>query len=342
MAEPQPFVQHEGKVIDPDRKFKHVMALTLDPTKQNREGILRCIVNRTGDVQVHGYIDQSKLYKIKGDSLERFEITEPLMLRGQDSLIESLGGEEWNFIGLEDPDIWIDGRTGLMHLYFTIALLAKDTEKRPNNISLGHAVGKNIDSLVMTEPVLKAIAHNKERHHAKEVSIAPVNRDGVRFNLFESSDHVGRVSYSTVRVAIAKDMGMPWEYGETVFHPAEHHITWIAEHASPGPLLPRSFIDLGPDKLLGVMNGREASVREGDKVYYKTFSIGLFIYDYERGKIEWVSPEPLIRDTEAKTITFASQFVETGPGEGILYAHVDDSFVRAYTLYAEGIRALLP
>ena len=52
--------------------------------------------------------------------------------------------------------------------------------------------------------------------------------------------------------------------------------------------------------------------------------------------------EPFIQDSEAKTITFASQFVERGKGSGILYAHVDDSFVRAYTLNANEIKALLP
>jgi len=35
---------------------------------------------------------------------------------------------------------------------------------------------------------------------------------------------------------------------------------------------------------------------------------------------------PFIRDSEARNITFASAFVETGKGEGILYAHIDDSF----------------
>jgi hypothetical protein len=72
------------------------------------------------------------------------------------------------------------------------------------------------------------------------------------------------------------------------------------------------------------------------------FSVGLFIYDYENGKIDWVSPEPFIQDSEATIITFASQFVCTKKGKGILYAHVDDSFVRAYTLEAEKIKALLP
>ena len=64
-------------------------------------------------------------------------------------------------------------------------------------------------------------------------------------------------------------------------------------------------------------------------------------YNYEEGKIEWTSPESFIEDTDATTITFASQFVQIGKGEGILYAHVDDSFVRAYTLTEEGLRAQL-
>ena len=96
-------------------------------------------------------------------------------------------------------------------------------------------------------------------------------------------------------------------------------------------------------KLLGVINGREANQKiENGSIKYGMFSIGLFIYDYENGKIDWVSPEPFIQDSEATTITFASQFVETKQGEGILYAHIDDSFIRAYTLKAEQIRRLLP
>ena len=90
------------------------------------------------------------------------------------------------------------------------------------------------------------------------------------------------------------------------------------------------------------MNGREANQKIGGKIKYGMFSVGLFIYDYEKGKIDWVSLQPLIQDSKAVTITFASQFVETKPGEGILYAHVDDSFVRAYTLYANGIKDMLP
>jgi hypothetical protein len=180
------------------------------------------------------------------------------------------------------------------------------------------------------------------KFRAKEVSIAPINKKGFRFNLIESKDRQTGMSYSTVQVAIAKDMGKAWEYGETVFHPKEHNIPWIGGDASPGPLFSKSFIDVGEGKLLGVINGREANHIIDGETKYGIFSVGLFIYDYENGRIDWVSPEPLIRDSEAKIITFASQFVETGQGEGILYAHVDDSFVRAYTLKASLLKSILP
>jgi len=93
---------------------------------------------------------------------------------------------------------------------------------------------------------------------------------------------------------------------------------------------------------LGLINGREANQKVDDKTKYGEFSIGLFIYDYEKGEIDWVSPKPFIRDSQAKTITFASQFIEKEKGTGILYAHIDDSFVRMYRLSAEAIKSLLP
>jgi hypothetical protein len=332
------FVQHQGKVIKTDSRFKHVMAIALDPTSKNRRGIVRCIVSREGDVEVSGYIDRSEIHIVKGDSLECFSIGGELNLAHSDEIISKLSGPGLDFIGFEDPDIFIDNMSGLMHIYFTLPFLNKS--KKHALIHLGHAIGKDLDSLEMTMPAL--MADPKTFEGAKEVSIAPLNSKGFRYNLFESSKKEKDRTYSTVRVALAEDMGEPWKFGETAFHPAENNISWIGSHASPGPLLPKSFIDLGENKLLGIINGREANTKVDGKTRYGMFSVGLFIYDYEIGKIDWVSPEPLIRDTEAKTITFASQFVETKPGEGILYAHVDDSFVRAYTLSAEGIKNLLP
>jgi hypothetical protein len=274
---------------------------------------------------------------IQGDSLEQFEIGNKLRIRNESEIITSLPQEGLDFIGLEDPDIWLDEKSNLLHLYFTLPLINREDHSK-NKIHLGHAVGPSLEDLEMTMPVVMADAIGG----AKEVSIAPLNSLGFRYNLVESSKKEKDFTYSVVKLARAEDMGEPWKLGTIVFHPKEAGIPWIGGHASPGPLFPKSFIDIGTGKLLGIMNGREANQRVKDKTHYGMFSVGLFIYDYEQGKIDWVSPEPLIRDSEAKTITFASQFVETGPGEGILYAHVDDSFVRAYTLNAEAMKGLLP
>jgi len=339
MKKPKNYIEHTGKAVETDERFKYEMAITLDPTSGYREGIIRCITSRTGDPGMHGNVDRSELHKIKGDSLERFKIGEHLKIKNEDEIVSKLTGEGGDFIGLEDPDIWIDDRTGLMHVYFTIPIFTKKREQIA--IHLGHAVGRDMNSLEMTEPTLLSVPGTEQS--AKEVSIAPINKKGIRYNLIESyaKGARGHNGYSTVRVAITEDMGKPWEYGETIFHPGKHDIPWIGEHASPGPLLSKDFLDVGEGKLAGFINGREAGYEEDGIMKHGIFSVGLFIYDYENGKIDWVSPEPFIRDSEAKNITFASQFVEQGKGSGILYAHVDDSFVRAYTIDAEKIRPLL-
>jgi hypothetical protein len=331
------YIEHPGKVMEKDERFQYVMAVALNPVFGYREGIVRCITSRSADLQFEGNIDRSELHKVAGESLEHFKIGERLKIKNETGIINELSGKGWDFLGLEDPDIWIDRKTGLMHIYFTIPL--KNKIRNRWFIYLGHAVGKNLDSLEMTMPVLTA---DKNGNGAKELSIAPLNKQGFRYNLVESSDMGEDFWYSTVRVAIAEDMGRPWKYGETVFHPLEHKVPWIAKDASPGPLLPKTFADVGEGKMLGIMNGREASRKVGGKIKHSIFSVGLFVYDYENGKIEWVSPEPFLRDSRAKIITFASQFVETGEGRGILYAHVDDSFVRAYTLSAGAMKSLLP
>ena len=319
------------------------MAITLNPLSDNKDGIIRCITSREGDVEVAGYTDRSVLHKVSG-SLERFVIGERIVIKNEAEVLEKIGGEGLDYLGLEDPDLWLDPNTGLLHMYCTIPFISRDKKKQHSLIHLGHAVGKTLDSLGMTLPVLLADKHSYGNARAKEVSIAPLNSQGFRYNLFESHDKsIGEDdTYSTVRAGVAHDMGASWQFGQTVFHPAKHKIPWIGGHASPGPLFSKQFIDVGEGKALGIINGREANRYEEGKTLYGTFSVGLFIYDYENGKIDWVSPKPFIQDTEARTITFASQFVETKSGEGILYAHVDDSFVRAYTLFSDGIRRLLP
>ena len=335
-----------NKVIEPDERFKHVMAISLDPTTKYKEGVIRCITSRSGNLAFKGSVDRSELYKIHGESLDHFKIGEKLNINKEKEILAELVGEGRDLLGLEDPDIWIDDKNNLTHLYFTLPVITLDkTLKKIGKtaVHLGHAVGKNLDSLEMTSPVLVGTFDNS----AKEVSVAPLNSKGFRYNLIESRDRRTSTTYSTVKIAVAMDMNGPWEYGETIFHPADHNFPWIAGHASPGPLFSKKFIDIGGNKLVGIINGCEAN-QEVDKITkYGNFSIGLFIYDYENGKIEWVSETPFIQDSEAgkgggRAITFASQFVETEPGKGILYAHVDDSFVRSYALNAEEIRKLLP
>ncbi len=334
----QAYFEHPNKAAE-DERFSHMMAITLDPKSGYKEGIIRCITSREGNVEIRGYVDRSQLFTVSGDSLEHFTVDERLQIKNEKEILDELTPADWECIGLEDPDIWIDTKTGLTHVYFTIPIKPPKSKEKIR-IHLGHAVGKDLRSLEMTVPVL--LDDQTAVASAKEVSIAPINSKGVRYNLIESRDREPEGHHSIVRIAIAEDMDRPWKYGDVVFHPAEHNLSWIGGHASPGPLFSKDFIDVGAGRLLGVINGREANKKIGDNIKYGMFSVGLFIYDYENGKIDWVSPKPFIQDSEAKTITFASQFVETNPGEGILYAHVDDSFVRAYTLYAEGIRALLP
>lgn len=336
MINPRYYFEHPGKAIDASRGFEHVMSVALNLRGGYKEGIIRCITSRVGDLEHAGYVDRSVLYKIQGTTPEHFDITERLIIKNEAEIIDQIGGKERDFIGLEDPDIWIDEETGMMHVYFTIPLRSRNNQ--PDLIHLGHAVGKDMDSLEMTLPVLMS---GKEGDSGKEVSIAPSNKNKFRYNLVESAAEGKDFWYSTIRIAIAEDMGKPWKFGDTLFNPGEHSISWIAGHASPGPLLPDTFIDVGEGKLLGILNGREANQKVGDRIKYGMFSAGLFIYDYEHGKIDWVSPDPFIRDSQAKTITFASQFVETKAGSGTLYAHVDDSFVRAYTIDADTIKSLL-
>lgn len=331
----QPFVQHPGKVAEAGNRFAHVMALTLDPKSENRQGIIRCVTSRTAEAGTPGSRDHSVLHHISGTSLEQFEIGEPVFIEGEAEMTQKLKGRikgNWDYLGLEDPDIWTADTTGEYHLYFTIPFVSKHRWFRKDrwSISLGHAQGLDLHSLVMTEPSLFDEICERGHFKAKEVCIAPPNSQGVRLNLVESGQQV--------RVALAQEMGKPWRFGPVAFDATRGVIPWAAHDASPAPLLPSSFIEVGLNKRVGILNGHTKAI-DGS---YGTFSIGLFIYDYEKGIIDWISPQPLIQDTEAKVITFASHFVETKLGEGILYAHVDDSFVRAYTLYAEGIRALLP
>ena len=82
--------------------------------------------------------------------------------------------------------------------------------------------------------------------------------------------------------------------------------------------------------------------KRGAKKIYGDFLPGIALYNSETGEIPWVADKPLFKDPKATTITFASDFIQTSKTEGILYAHPNDSFVRAYRLNALKLRSLLP
>ena len=66
------------------------MAIALDPRKNYKEGIIRCITSREGNVQIKGYVDRSELHKINGNSLESFIIGKQLIIKNEKEILKQL------------------------------------------------------------------------------------------------------------------------------------------------------------------------------------------------------------------------------------------------------------
>ena len=229
--------QHFGKVAKVT-KFEHMMALSLNPKTNYSDGVIRCITSRQGKLSVAGYIDKSEIYLVKEiKKFENYKVTKKLNIKGTEKLIKHLSFDNLKFIGFEDPDIIIDSETDLIHLYFTIPFVNKS--KRLYRVYLGHAQGKELENLTMTDPVLPPGI--KSKIYAKELAVAPINKSGKRLNLFESKD----AWHSTVRVAEVEDLTSDWKLRKTIIVPKQIGYKWISGHASPGPLLPKEFIDPG-------------------------------------------------------------------------------------------------
>lgn len=328
----------EEPLLEPDGSCTHIMALNLDD-RDAEVGVIRCIDSREGRVHVPGFVDRSVLRIVEMDSLYAAELGPELEIEHSEAIVSGL--EEFGpreFLGFEDPVLWRDPDTGRAHLYCTIPFY--DAEVGGSVLYLGHASGDQLRSLRMTEPVLGPVPG--EHDGAKEPAIAPPTREGHRINLVESTGHVEGTTYSVVRSVTAEAPGEPWEYRDVVLHPAESGYEWLGGHASPGPLLPDSFVDVGEGKRVGLLNGRETNRHDGDTVNFGPFTIGLMIYDYEAGEIEWLSDEPFVEDPEARTITFASAFRQIDDDRGLVYAHIDDSCIRVYEIDSEELREYLP
>lgn len=318
---------------------EHLMALHFDSRGDGSLGVIRCIVSRKGEVHAAGFVDRSQLHLVEVTSLYTAEIGPELEIARTDDVVSGLPEyEDYEFLGLEDPIVWRARKGGTLHLYCTIPF--HDPAAGDTVMYLGHASGEGLRSLRMADPVLGPVSGG--HGGAKEVVVAPKSTAGHRYNLVESNDTVDDTTYSVLRTAIASDPNGPWEYGDLVFHPAHDGREWCAGHVSPGPFLPQSFVDVGDGKRVGLLNGREANRRIGDTVSYGEFAVGLMVYDYESGEVEGVSEEPVIRDPAARSITFASAFRQTEADRGVVYAHVDDSYVRVFLIDAEPLSSYLP
>ena len=308
------------------------MALSIDKKSEKpHKGLIRVITKREGNVDIPGYNDRSKLIIVEGSDLFHWKKTKDLNIKGIDETVEKYAGDISSFIGLEDPDIWND-ENGIKHVYFTMPFINE-------GIYLGHAQGNTLDSLISTDPVLSPLPEIGISYF-KEVSISPIEKNGSRINLTEVGLSEGSNCFSAVASVVAHNMGKAWEYRDIVINPRKMPYEWCQGYVSPCTFFPKSFIDM-KNLLVGLINGRERDKEVGGEKMYGKFRPGLILFNPKTGEVPWVSSEPLMEDPDATTITFASDFIQTAQSEGILFAHVNDSFVRAYKINAEGLKKII-
>jgi hypothetical protein len=309
------------------------MGLTID--RHRPSGVFRIIDERSGRVDtMGGYQDKSLLHV--ADRVRNFDWRDGglLKIRGIEQQLQKLEPKGANFMGLEDPDLLFDA-DGRVHLYFTIAF--RDGRTGRYLLFLGHASGDDLENFNIEPPVMSPMPSNTFIKIFKELCPAPINSAGTYLHLVESNSKVGDITYSTVAVIEARGMGGVWEFRNEVLHPSDMGSQWCAGHVSPCRLLPKEFINHG-DLLVGVLNGREAN----GKNKFGKFRPGLFLYNPETGEVPWVDDQPLFDDPHADTIVFASDFEQTSPERGILYAHVDDAYINAYRIDSVPIMRRLP
>jgi hypothetical protein len=316
---------------------QRVMAISIDKeTKNPYLGLVREITKSQGTPDKPGFIDESKLIIVESQDALKWKKKADLKIKGINKIIKEISGKDKYFIGLEDPDIINEGKT--KHVYFTIAFKYK--KKRGYSVYLGHAQGNSIENLTATKPVLSPI---KKFRGFKEVTISPVNKKGYRINLSEAQLVINNDELSVTISAKGKELSKPWKFQEIVLDPRKMKYDWCKGETSPMILFPKDFISLkNKDLVVGIINGREVKKIVNKEKIYGKFCPGLIIYNPETGKIPWIAPECLFEDPDARTITFSSDFLRTEKQSGILYAHVNDSFIRAYKIDANELKKLLP
>jgi hypothetical protein len=308
---------------------KRYMALCIDPSSKNPyKGIARQVTERKGNVDLLGYVDLSKLVLVESENRLDWRVVGDLKIKGIEKIIKNFEEKQFSFIGLEDPDIFVD-ENGTKHVYFTIAY--KNYKKNEGyRLFLGHASGKSLDNLTATQPV---ISNNKE------AAISPVKTNDYRYVLAESWKDKAESGISLLK---AKNMGKDWEYMGLAFNPKKQSYPWCAGYASPCRIISPSITVIGNNLLLGICTGNSGEYIKEGKKYRGDFKPGLFLFNPITGEIPWIDKESLFKDPKATTITFASELVPLNDSEAILYAHPNDSFVRAYRLNLKKLRERIP
>lgn len=296
------------------------MALTVDYSTLNKKtkyGLAREITKSMGDVDKPGFVDQSKLIIVRSNDLIKWEKDSDLKIKGMEKIIDDLSKEERYFIGLEDPDIWIDEKKGLKHIYFTIAFKYK--EKKGYKLYLGHAKGKALTSLSATKPVIE---------NNKEIAISPIKNKNFRYILTESWTSSSEEGMGVLK---AKDMDKDWEFVGLALGSNSGEVNWHSKYASPCKIINSSYTNI-KENILGICTGHShRQIKEGIE-YRGDFLPGLFLFNPKTGKVPWIDSEYWFKDPDARIITFASDFIKISDEKGILYCHINDGFVRAYEI----------
>jgi hypothetical protein len=304
------------------KEGERFMALCLDPSSKKGEyrGVARQVTERKGDVDVVGFVDRSKLITVESRDLLNWDVVSELKIKGIEDIIKKHCNRGSEFIGIEDPDIIIS-EDGTYNLYFTIAY----KNEVGYTIFLGHAMGESLDNLKTHGPVI---------HNNKEITFIP----GTKYLLTESwygraEEGIGLVKFSKLH-----DL---WEYERLLLESDESFPGWIRGYASPCRFIDNN-LGISKNYLLGVCNGNSGEKKQKGKKLRGDFMPGLLILDRNKLEIPWVDEKPLLKDPEANTITFASEFVDFDGKHGLLYAQVNDSFVRVYKISYDFLKSRVP
>ncbi|MBW2974646.1 hypothetical protein KY366_02915 [Candidatus Woesearchaeota archaeon] len=323
--------------VPPVYKTDHpVMSLSVLRYPKGFKGVAREIIKRKGNPGIEGFVDRSKLFILESKDGLNWKRKKELKIRGINKIINEVNKRDMEFIGLEDPTICIDSKKTI-HLYFTIAY--RLIKQKGFGIFLGHAEGKSIWALNATKPVLSPVKKNRIWSAGfKELTISPKRYVFGRINLVEKGYGLGNTS---IDAALVKDGGKDWKPIKTVADPGKMKYSWVKGGLSPGPILNPKFIT-HKNLLVGILNGRSPPRTVKNKKIYGKFCGGIFLFNPKTGDIPWISPKPLIDDPEAKSITFVSDVIEKDKEKALVFAHIDDSFIRAYEIDNNNLKKMLP